>query len=177
MDGDSLLNRKQVTKRRSLSLEPEQARRSLSRRRIPSESESDSVQRRRQNLRTVEKEKERLNVPQKKPVVRKHNDSDSESSYSSFDESSDRRRDTKYATTMIDKPIISSAPVVKTTNPNDATCREISNQNKSNLPVSLFDTSFQNTQDFLIRGPQVLAKETKTRKLRVRSGGKTKKHA
>lgn len=172
MDSDSLLNRKQqITKRRSQSLEPEQSRRSLSRRRIPSESESDSFQRRRPNPTTVERERPR--VPQKKTAQRKRNDS--ESSYS--DESFDRRRDTKYSTTMIDKPPVSSAPVIKTTSTTDAICREISKQtSKSNLPVSLFDTSFQNTQDFLIKGPQALAKETKSRKLRVRRGGKTKRH-
>lgn len=156
-------NRKpQATRRRASSLEPEQSRRSLSRRRIPSDSESDAVQRRR--------------AP-KMFASRRRDDSDSESSYFSFDESRDRRRDTKYATTMIDKPVISSPPVMRSENPNDATCRAISNQSKSNLPVSLFDTSFQNTQDFLIKGPQALAKETKTRKLRVRSGGKTKRRA
>lgn len=175
MDNNSLprpsFNRKQPpTRRRSSSLEPEQSRRLLSRRRIPSESESDTMQRRRQAV-------SRERVP-KIFGSRRRDDSDSESSYFSFDESRDRRRDTKYATTMIDKPIISSPPVMRPENPNDDTCRAISKQSeKSNLPVSLFDTSFQNTQDFLIKGPQALAKETKTRKLRVRSGGKTKRHA
>jgi len=156
--------KQQVTKRRSQSLEPA---RSLSRRRIPSESESDStdIPRKRQASAIVSKER----LPQKKTVLRKRNDS--ESTYS------DERRDTRYATTMIDKPVVSIEPIVKTTNSNDTICREISKQtSKSNLPMSLFDTSFQNTQDFLIKGPQALAKETKSRKLRVRSGGKTKRH-
>lgn len=105
--------------------------------------------------------------------------SSTNSSSSNESDDSNRQIDTRYATTMTAKSAISASPIIPSTNPYNSICKYISMEsgnikNKSKLPNSLFDTSFQKTQDFLIKGPQALNKETKTRRFRVRSGGKTK---
>lgn len=131
--------------------------------------------------------------PNRKKILRtrKRHDTDSEientdqtsssaDSSSNESENSNIQRDTRYATTMIEKSTISTSPIILPVNPYNSICQDISMEsgnikNKSKLPLSLFDTSFQKTQDFLIKGPQALNKETKARRFRVRSGGKTKR--
>ena len=94
----------------------------------------------------------------------------------SEDEGNNIDTDTTYAGTMINKPPVAAAPPTQT-NAYTPVCKAISKISKSNLPTSLFDTSFQKTQDFLINGPQALSTENRTRGLRVRSGGKkTRRH-
>uniref|UniRef100_A0A6C0BBF7 Uncharacterized protein n=1 Tax=viral metagenome TaxID=1070528 RepID=A0A6C0BBF7_9ZZZZ len=96
--------------------------------------------------------------------------------YDSDSEDEDNNIDTTYAHTMENKPAIAAAPPTQT-NAYTPVCTAISKISKSNLPTSLFDTSFQKTQDFLINGPQVLTADNRTRGFRVRSGGKkTRRH-
>lgn len=88
-------------------------------------------------------------------------------------DSEDEGNDTTYAGTMIDKPagVAAAQPPIQV-NAYTSVCKAISKVSKSNLPTSLFDTSFQKTQDFLINGPQALSADNRTRTFRVRGGRK-----